>query len=99
MSVIKQKGVGSAAHLRSLSRYLDDERALMRGTQNLSRFENWEKECEKASVRPRRAREGRREDDLHVSPGDLLPSRGMLMFPKRRENDARGVHGVRPRVA
>lgn len=46
MSVIKQKGVGSAAHLRSLSRYLDDERALMRGTQNLSRFENWERECE-----------------------------------------------------
>lgn len=46
MSVIKQKGVSSAAHLRSLSRYLDDERALMRGTQNLSSFGNWRRECE-----------------------------------------------------
>lgn len=46
MTVIKQKGVSSAAHLRNLSRYLNDERALMRGTQNLSRFENWQRECE-----------------------------------------------------
>lgn len=46
MTVVKQKGVSSAAHLRNLARYLGDERALMRGTQNLSHFENWEKECE-----------------------------------------------------
>lgn len=45
MTVIKQKGVGSAAHLQNLANYLNDERALMRGTQNLSRFENWEREC------------------------------------------------------
>lgn len=46
MTVIKQKGVASKAHLMALSKYLDDDRALMRGTQNLSRFENWERECE-----------------------------------------------------
>ena len=45
MTVIKQKGVASKAHLMALSEYLDDDRALMRGTQNLSRFENWEREC------------------------------------------------------
>ena len=46
MTVIKQKGVASKAHLMALSKYLDDERALMRGTQNLSSFGNWRRDCE-----------------------------------------------------
>lgn len=44
MTAIKQVSIMSAAHAKSLGRYLNDERALARDSQNLINDKNWELE-------------------------------------------------------
>ena len=46
MTVVKQVAVTSAAHVKNLGRYLDDERAIAREGQNLVREGNWQKEMD-----------------------------------------------------
>lgn len=47
MTAIKQVSVTSAAHLKSLSGYLNDERALMRDSQNLVDESRWAEEMDR----------------------------------------------------
>ena len=58
MTAIKQVSVTSAAHLESLSGYLNDERALMRDSQNLVDESRWAEEMDRT-----------REAHGHNSPG------------------------------
>lgn len=58
MTAIKQVSVTSAAHLESLSGYLNDERALMRDSQNLVDESRWAEEMDRT-----------REAYGHNSPG------------------------------
>ena len=47
MTAIKQVSVTSVAHLKSLSGYLNDERALMRDSQNLVDESRWAEEMDR----------------------------------------------------
>lgn len=46
MTVVKQVAVTSAAHVKNLGKYLDDERAIAREGQNLARENDWQKEMD-----------------------------------------------------
>lgn len=46
MTVVKQVAVTSAAHVKNLGRYLDDERAIAREGQNLAREGDWQREMD-----------------------------------------------------
>lgn len=47
MTAIKQKAVTTAAHVKNLGTYLNDERALSRGSQNIVDDRKWEREMER----------------------------------------------------
>jgi len=47
MTAIKQKAVTSKAHAASMTRYLNDERALERATQNINRSSQWSLQMER----------------------------------------------------
>lgn len=46
MTIVKQVAVTSAAHVKNLGRYLDDERAIAREGQNLAREGDWQREMD-----------------------------------------------------
>lgn len=92
MTVIKTKGVRSSAHVVSLKRYLDDERALVRGSQNItdaSRAFEEMADTRKAYGTDRPAREGCANEtmlhqviaflpeDADINGGKMTPDRCM----------------------
>ncbi|MBQ9043459.1 MAG: relaxase/mobilization nuclease domain-containing protein [Eggerthellaceae bacterium] len=47
MTAIKQVSVNTPAHAANLARYLDDGRAIARGSQHITREESWQREMER----------------------------------------------------
>lgn len=72
MTAIKQVSVTSAAHLKSLSGYLNDERALMRDSQNLVDESRWAEEMDRTreAYGHKLAQQGRCGGNLYVPSRD-----------------------------
>ena len=59
MTAIKQRAVCSAGHVGNLGKYLNDERALMRGSQHIVDDKRWDKEMERTRAAYGHDRAGR----------------------------------------